>query len=126
MTRSDPKRWWRPLTPVVKAGQVTLFEGDANFTQGQLHLAVPEVPAGRYYLMLCDLGCRIPLGNHIPVPVIVAVDPVVAKTVRRLEESNERLRLALARIRRDVRHTQRQLQHAEAQVTGARDAGLTP
>lgn len=116
MTRPEPDRWWRPLSPVIKAGEVTLFDGDANLTRGRLQLLIPEIPPGRYALMLCDAGCRTPLGNHIPVPVNVTEDVLAAKTARRLDESNERLRLALARVRRDVRQTQRQLRHVQNQA----------
>jgi hypothetical protein len=126
MTRPDPDRWWRPLSPVINAGEVTLFEGDANLTRGRLHLLIPEIPPGRYSLMLCDADCRTPLGNHIPVPVNVTEDVLAAKTARRLDGTNERLRLALARVRRDVRQTQRQVRHVQNQANEEEGAATLP
>lgn len=122
MTRPNPKRWWRPLSPVIKVGQVTLFARDANLTRGRAHLSIPDVPPGRYSLMLCDEGCQTPLGNHVPIPVMVSSDPLAAQTARRLGETNERMTLALARVRHDLRQAQRQLRQTEADAAKATEA----
>ncbi|MDP9067991.1 MAG: hypothetical protein M3N53_06560 [Actinomycetota bacterium] len=126
MGRPNPERWWRPLSPVIPAGQVTILEGDANLARARLHLTVPDVPPGRYALMLCDGGCHTPLGKHIPIDVTVTEDALLARTAARLEGTNQRLRLSLDRVRRDVRQTQPQLQllqdqgdEAEGEVAAA-------
>jgi hypothetical protein len=38
MTRPNTGRWWRPLSPVIKAGEVTLTKRNANLAQGRAHL----------------------------------------------------------------------------------------
>jgi hypothetical protein len=122
MNRSNPKRWWRPLSPPIKVGNVTLFGRDANLARGRVRLTIPDIPPGPYSLMLCDQGCNTPLGNHIAVPVNVASDVLAAQTARRLDNANERLQLALGRVRRDVKQAQRQLRIAETDAAEALDA----
>jgi hypothetical protein len=112
MTRPQPGEWWRPLGTPIEVGTVTLFGRDANVMKGRVHIDMPDVVPGRYFLMLCDEGCRSPLGNHIPVPVTVPADPFAARTARRLESTNERMTLALARLRSELRQTRRQLAKA--------------
>ena len=126
MTRPDPRDWWQPLSTPIQAGRVTLFGRDANLARGLVHLTVPDVPPGRYSLMLCDAECRTPLGNHIPVPVNVTSDAFAAQTTRRFRDLNERLTLALARVRQDVRQTRRQLRQVEADAAEALDAVAQP
>ena len=122
MTRPNPKRWWRPLSPVIKAGEVTVFRRDSNLTRGLAHLSIPDVPPGRYSLMLCDQGCQTPLGSHIPIPVMVTSDPLAAQTARRLGKSNERMKVALARVRRDLRKAQQQVEQVETEAADATEA----
>jgi hypothetical protein len=122
MTRSNPRRWWRPLSPPIKVGHVTLWGRDANLARGRVRLTIPDIPPGRYTMMLCDEGCNTPLGNHIPIPVNIASDALAAQTARRLDNANERLQLALGRVRRDVKQAQRQLRIAETDAAEALDA----
>lgn len=122
MSRRNPKDWWEPVGRVFQTGTVTFENRDANLTEGRVHLEVPEVPPGRYFLMLCDAGCRTPLANHIPVRVHIASDMLAAQTTRRLDRVNERLSLALAQVRRDVRRTERELRQAEASSAQAAEA----
>ena len=126
MTRPDPHDWWRPLSTPIPAGTVTRFGRDANLGRGRVDLSVPVVSPGRYWLMLCNAECRTPLGNHIPVPVNLTSDVLAAQTARRLNRSKERLTLALARVRGDVRQTQRQLRQVEADAAEAMDAVAQP
>lgn len=125
-SRANPKDWWEPTGPVFQAGRVTLLGRDANLTGGRVDMTVPDVPPGRYSLMLCDSGCRTPLANHIPVPIYVMSDLVAARAVGRLGQANERLRLGLARVRRDVWRTQRQLQQVEGSALEDTDTAAAP
>ena len=123
MNKPEPERWWRPLTPPIKAGDVYLGGADANLMRGRVHLNVPDVPPGRYALMLCDDGCHTPLGNHIPVRVHITSDSFAARTARQLDNANERMKVALARIQRNLRQTRREFERVEAQSRASMDAG---
>ena len=126
MSRANPKDWWEPTGPFFRAGEVTFGGGDSNLTRGRVHITVPEVPGGRYSLMLCDAGCRTPLANHIPVAVNVSTDAVAAQAARRLDRANNRLRLARADLRRELRQTERQLRQAEASEAEGPDTAVAP
>lgn len=119
MSRPNPEDWWRPLTPPIRVGTVALTNRDANLTRGRVHLDMPEIPTGGYSLMLCDAGCQNPLANHIPIPVNITSDALAAQTARRLDKTNDRLTLALARVRHDVRQTQRELRRMQGSATAA-------
>ncbi|HEV2755989.1 MAG TPA: hypothetical protein VG318_09465 [Actinomycetota bacterium] len=126
MSRADPGDWWRPLTPPLRIGTVTLTNRDANLSRARVDLDVPDMPLGRYSLMLCDAGCENPLGNHIPVPINITADVLAAQTARRLDRANERLTFALDRVRRDVRRTDGRLSRMQASQAEAADAVAPP
>ena len=107
MSRPQPKRWWKPPTEMTLLGDVDLSQWDTNIALSTARLTIPELPVGRYHLMLCDRGCRSPLGNLIPSPVQVGADPLAAHTARRLQQTTEPTSMALARLRKDLRQSDR-------------------
>ena len=113
MTRPDPKKWWEPLSPLVKVGEVSLTGWDANLARARVHLDIPDVAPGQYFLMLCDAGCETPLGNHIPVPVHITTDVMAARTARRVERMDDSMDLRFARSRNDVRKAARAAREAQ-------------
>jgi hypothetical protein len=119
MSRPDPKNRWRPFGPVVQVGIVTPSGRDANLSRGSVDIDVPDVAPGAYWIMLCDAGCRTPLGNHIPVPVNVISDALAAQTARRFHQANERLTFSLAQVRGDVRRMQRKVRELRADAADA-------
>jgi hypothetical protein len=71
--------------------------------------------------MLCDIGCGHPLGNLIPSSVHVTEDPLAAQTSRHVQETNERLDLALARLHFDLRATRREFRAVAASAAETRE-----
>jgi hypothetical protein len=126
MSRPDPKNWWRPFGPLVKLGEVTPLGRSSNLSRGRAEINVPEVPPGPYWVMLCDMGCRTPMGNHIPVPVNVISDALAAQTARRFHQANERLTFAVARLRGDIRQMQREVRDLRTEAADAADAIAQP
>lgn len=66
MGESDPKRWWSQPQMAVRMGKVHLGRADSNLVFWKAVVAVPDVPPGRYAVMLCDAGCRKPLAGSLP------------------------------------------------------------
>jgi hypothetical protein len=122
MSRPEPKRWWTPPEEMILIGDVELSRWNSNLAIATAHLSIPDIPSGRYNLMLCDAGCSTPLGNLIPMGVRVTPDALAAKTARRLQRANSKLQLALARVRRDVRQTKKHLAHVEGAAAESIDA----
>ncbi|MGI8407110.1 MAG: hypothetical protein ACR2L3_01165 [Actinomycetota bacterium] len=107
MSRPEPKDWWTPPKQSILIGDVELGQRSSNLVIATARVTIPEMPSGRYDLMLCDEGCRTPLGNIVPTRVRVSGDASLARTARRLEEANGRLRVTLAGVRRDLRQTEK-------------------
>ncbi|CAN5545391.1 hypothetical protein BH20ACT21_BH20ACT21_05520 [soil metagenome] len=105
MSRPQPKRWWKPPAEMTLLGDVDLSQWDTNSARSTARLTIPELSLGRYHLMLCDRGCRNPLGNLIPARVEVVDDPLAAQTSRKLQDATDRTSLALARLRKDLRQS---------------------
>jgi hypothetical protein len=122
MSRPQPGRWWEPPAHIVKVGRVELLDWNGNLADARVHLDIPKIAPDSYHLMLCNEDCRRPLANVIPARVQVTTDRVAAQTSRRLHETRERLRLALARIRHDIREGQHALQLAMEEATRATEA----
>lgn len=112
MSRGEPGDWWSPLTEPIRIGTVELFGWDANLAKARVRLDVPQVAPGPYSLMLCDEGCEVPLANVIPSGVEVTTDALAARTMRRLQDAEADLALALQRTRNDVRQTRAAMRHA--------------
>lgn len=114
MTRADPGDWWTPLSEPIQAGTVELADWDSNLAKARVDLEVPPIPPGGYYLMLCDAGCAVALGDLIPSGVIVTEDVVAAQAARRLQEVEADLTLALQRARSEVRETRATLRQTRS------------
>lgn len=114
MTRPNPGEWWRPTSEPILAGTVELMQWDANLAKGRVALDVPDVPPGPYFLMLCDAGCDVALGDLIPSRVDITDDVLAAQTTRRLQEAEADLTLALQRSRSELRETRSSLRRAQA------------
>ena len=120
MTRAEPKDWWTQPAEMMLVGDVRLRSWDANIAIATAHVTVPHVAPGSYHLMLCDAGCITPLGNVIPLRVDVAADVLLAKTARKLEATNERSELALARVRSDLRRVAAHVEGAQTKAAETR------
>jgi hypothetical protein len=112
MTRANPGDWWNPTSEPIRAGDVRLINWDSNLAKGRVQLNVPDVPPGSYYLMLCDLGCEVTLGNLVPSQVNVTNDVLAAQTTRRLQQTEADLTLALQRSRSELRETRLTIRQA--------------
>ena len=112
MSRPNPGDWWTPLSEPIPAGTVELLGWDANLAKARVELNVPQVSPGMYFLMLCDAGCNVALGNLIPSRVNVTDDVLAAQTTRRLQQAEADLTLALQRSRSELRQTRSTLRGA--------------
>ncbi len=109
MNRANPGDWWEPRSDPVRVGTVELIKWDGNLAKARVRLDVPQIADGSYYLMLCDLGCKVALGSVIPSRVSVTRDVLVAQTTRRLEQTEANLTMAVQRSRSELRETRRTL-----------------
>ena len=113
MRKAEPGDWWVPPSKAILAGEIDLSNKGSGFLDATVRLTVPDIPTGPYHLMLCDLGCRTPLGDVIPQRVDVAADAFSAQLARKLERKNLRLQETLVRqrrqLRREIRQVERQL-----------------
>ena len=66
MGHAQPKRWWAQPETAIRAGTVRWGGRDSNIATVIVDVTIPDVPPGRYALMLCDAGCRNPLADIIP------------------------------------------------------------
>lgn len=120
MSRPQPEHWWNPPAEMTLIGDVSLaYYWDSGRARSTAELTIPDMPTGRYDLMLCDRGCRNPLGNLIPAHVEVVDDPLAAQTSRKLQDATERTSLALARLRHDLRQSDRKFRVAKADAADA-------
>lgn len=62
----QPQRWWAQPDTAIRAGSVRWGMSDSNITVAIVDVTIPDVPPGRYALMLCDAGCRKPLADVVP------------------------------------------------------------
>jgi hypothetical protein len=90
--------WWRLGDAVpYRAGTVTFesakgFGDPSNIIRANVHLEIPEVSAGKYHLMLCDLGCKDPLADVVPSEVKVFSRASEARTARRFADLRGQMR----------------------------------
>jgi hypothetical protein len=105
MRKADPGDWWAlGDAEAVRAGRVQLtVPRGSNVGRVQGRFQMPEVPAGRYALMVCDAGCVQPLADLIPAErfrVLADVFSVsLAARVKRLERQAAWSRAELAELR---------------------------
>lgn len=94
-SRRTPRGWWEPPAEAVRAGKVRLFNWNGNIAQAEVHFDVPDLSSDVYHVMLCDAGCRKPLGDVIPDVVHLTAEPLVARKLRALEDRIRRLRASV-------------------------------
>lgn len=100
MTRAEPDDWWKPLSAPMRVGDLALIDRDSNLMKARVNFTVPEIPPGRYALVLCSIpDCARTLGNVIPAEVIVTEDALLAKTARRVANESFENEMALVRMR---------------------------
>ena len=119
MRKADPGDWLNPPAEIIPVGQIDVSKDRAGFLDATVHLTVPDISAGWYHLMLCDLGCRTPLGNVIPQRIDVVADASSAQLARKLDRTNIRLQEALANQRRQLRREIRNVQLVDGRVESA-------
>jgi hypothetical protein len=68
MREPSPRNWWSVgNADAFRVGRVVIrVEEESNLALATAAFRVPEVPAGRYTMMLCDAGCSRPLADVIP------------------------------------------------------------
>lgn len=95
MSKPQPKRWWTQPETAVRAGKVRWRTRDSNIAHVIVNVTIPEVSPGRYALMLCDAGCRTPLGDVVPTEGlrVYAPDELAAARAAQAAADAERLRL---------------------------------
>ena len=99
----DPD-WWQPGDATLyEAGTVEFHDGKSNLVDATIHLEIPQVGAGTYVLMLCNLGCTQPLGDVVPSKVTVTADREVAELARRVDSLRWRLATLRTRLHDNLR-----------------------
>jgi hypothetical protein len=88
MVKAVPGDWWSAgdaaLLPVAR---VWFDRGWARAS-----FRVPDIAPGSYALMLCDVGCRRPLGSVVPrIDFFVVTDPMTAQLAAQLDRLERRL-----------------------------------
>jgi hypothetical protein len=95
MSRPFNEDWWEPPADAVQVGTVTFDRWDSNLAWAHLDATIPEVPSGRYWFMLCDLGCIRPLADAVPSEITIVPDRSTGRLMSRLQalkkSVNERL-----------------------------------
>ena len=106
MSHEFDRNWWDLGTASAHlAGTVEIHDGASNLARGTIHLEVPEVDPGRYELMLCNLECRQPLANVVPLKVTIVDDQAVAMLSRQVDNFKSRLFLMNMSLREKVRRS---------------------
>ena len=105
MGKANPKRWWEPVDGMLRVGDVEILPSSSNLVRAAVHLSIPEIPTGNYYLMLCDAGCRNPLPDVIPSKVVVSADALSAKTARQLRRLSNSTGVQILRLDDRVRRS---------------------
>ncbi|HEU4488099.1 MAG TPA: hypothetical protein VFS38_02300, partial [Actinomycetota bacterium] len=113
MSRPHPKAWWTPPAELIRAGVVRISGWDTNAAFATATVSIPEVPSGRYYVMLCSAACREPLADLVPERIQVVDDSLSARTARKVETTKYKVQLALQRIRHDRRQEVKRRRAAE-------------
>jgi hypothetical protein len=66
----------------------------------RVDFAVPDAPPGRYAIMVCNLGCREPLADLVPVRMTLVDSPQALALSRRLDRLKEHFATKLRRANR--------------------------
>lgn len=126
MTRPEPDDWWEPLSTPMRIGDLELVNPDSNLMKARVTFTVPEVPPGRYALVLCsNPDCDQSLGNVIPSEVIVTQDVLAAQTARRVANESFENEMALVRLRHRLGGVRSQLSELRAEMAEMEPATVT-
>lgn len=117
MRVAEPKDWWTPPPEIYRAGAVRLSGFESNLAVARAHVTVPDLPTGRYSLMLCTDRCVDPLGDIIPAGVHVSADASLAAEARRLAAATERLDLKESRARSELRRSARRVHELRRELS---------
>jgi hypothetical protein len=118
MMKPFRRNWWSlGDAEAVKVAPIRLDMADANLSSVRASFVLPELATGKYAVMLCDAGCRRPLGTAIPTTgFTVVADPATARLSRRVVRLQERIARRGRRVLA-ARTVARQAQE-EAQAVG--------
>lgn len=116
MSTAEPGQWWEPPTDLVRVGDVELMGSDSNLVRATVRLSVPDMPPGTYYMMLCDVGCRTPLGDIVPTAIRLTDEPFAARALRLIERYRAHFDSKLLRIDRLARKSLSRTLDAEQDI----------
>lgn len=85
MSRPFNEDWWEPPPDPVQVGPVTFDRWDSNLAWVHLDATIPAVPTGRYWFMLCDLGCGRPLADVVPTELTIVPDRLTGRLMSRIQ-----------------------------------------
>ena len=97
----DPD-WWEPPDDATRVGDITFDRWDSNYAWAHVEIAIPALPGGRYWLMLCNEGCRKPLADVVPSEVFVVEDRLTARFAAKTLANTRLLREKLGPLDRSV------------------------
>jgi hypothetical protein len=115
----QPKQWWTPPSEIYRSGTVRLSGFDGNFAVARARVTVPDLPPGRYSVMLCTDGCTDPLGDVVPTGVRVTRDASLAATARGLAAELDRMDLKESRARHELRQSVRRSRDLRDRLSAA-------
>ncbi|MGI8774278.1 MAG: hypothetical protein ACR2KQ_04570 [Actinomycetota bacterium] len=116
MGRADPGDWLRTKGALHLLGPVQLSEQDSNLVTAKAAFATPDVPPGRYDLMLCDEGCQTPMADAVPAAVWITTDLVAARAATKAQRISERLRDRAHALRSSNARLRKQVVSLKARV----------
>lgn len=123
MGHAGPGDWLRTKGAIHLLGQVRLSDRDSNLVTAKAAFATPDVPPGRYELMLCDEGCESPMADAVPAGLWITTDLVAARAAtkaqrisERLRERSHALRSSNARLRKQIVSLKARLDLVEQQM----------
>lgn len=94
----------------VPLGSVTITRGKCCPWVAHMTFTVPELPTGRYYIMVCDAGCHRGVGDLAGGSIVIAQTPTEGRLF--LKAEREQIRIAWL-----SRQLGRSKAHAEVVVT---------
>jgi hypothetical protein len=90
-------KWWKLGT--AEAIEVSRLSSSPTGGFVRASLRLPDLPVGRYAVMLCDLECTRPFGDTIPrLGFTVVADAATARLARALGHVRERLGNRIAQL----------------------------
>ena len=98
MSGPEPESWWEPPVRSAIVGDVQITRRDGNLVWFRTDIEIPQVPLRDYSIMLCNQGCREPLGSVVPVGVQVTADTAAAQNARAIDQLTNELRSQRANL----------------------------